>query len=602
MFKDILENLSELTDEELQTHKDSLKAQGLKRLEKLDEESPSEEDIAFGEETVKAIEAIDGELSERKGKKERLTSLKDGLSKLSAEAEAEEQEEKADETPAEETSDEDTTEPSDDVEEKSEDDEKPDEQKPVEDANGDDGEDDEIQEKEVDTSVGGLKVKTDVVPSTSTELTTPMVNNATGRPYTGSQEFRSEIAKAMNNVSKGVSGEMLKLGSMKTISDNALELDQTNEFANMQKILRTQHEYMESEEALTAATCCPTVDIIRDFTSYCTTNGLFTLPKVQAPRGSLKYQIPEYACGFEPSLFEWENECDPNVIVDPDREKPCVEVPCGETFEELYVPAFGWCFEYTNETAKFNPEWLEYYFGEARCHYECVKALRLLDLIFTNPKVNATTQTCTAAGLGIIPDLVRILAIKSQVIRRALKNPNLRLEAIVPSWLQGAAFNDAYMRGRDGSLAEVFSRFNITPRYIDVWDRYTGNYNGTAGQPVPPEPADPTGLLDPVDLDACDFPQTTSIILHAPGVFREVDAGDLDFGLIRDSALNAKNKVRIAYEQWSTVGVFGPSCSYLRLDIDGLCARGGVGPRVDPCPTAIAPVANLAVETAAVAE
>jgi hypothetical protein len=144
----------------------------------------------------------------------------------------------------------------------------------------------------------------------------------------------------------------------------------------------------------------------------------------------------------------------------------------------------------------------------------------------------------------------------------------------MPSWIQELARSDRYYRGvgagEPASLEEVFAENNVQPKYMEILNRYT----------AVPVPADG---YDRIDISQDVYPSTLPMIIALPGTFRELSAGELDFGIVRDSTLNSINQVVMQHEYWSMTHIFGPSCAFKRFNITGLCANGAIGPRIDVC-------------------
>lgn len=367
--------------------------------------------------------------------------------------------------------------------------------------------------------------------------------------------LQAALMAAMENQHKGVPGTTDYLGTIRDEFDPELTLKDSDPTHNFEAITASLANHINSEDALVASVCCAPNDIIRDLVSYCRADGLYTLPRVAAPYGGITYALPSHACGLILDTFEWKEECDPEA--DPQPDKPCVEIECGK-YEDVRVNAFGWCFEYCNSQAKFNPEQLEYYLAEARCRFEHIVSKRLLDMVLTHPRVSGNTLTCVTAGGGLSGDVMEILSTKFNDMRNELCNPSLRPNVVAPVWLEDLFDIDACRRGGTSkSFSQIVSQLGGTVQFVSHWQE--------------PEKGE------------CALPDEVDLLVHVPGIFREVDGGEMNFGLVRDSVLNAKNKVRIMYERWNALANFGPDCGACILTIEGLCPNGAVGPRTDSC-------------------
>lgn len=383
-----------------------------------------------------------------------------------------------------------------------------------------------------------------------------LVNTATGKPFSSMEELGSELHKAVRNRRYGTNGEMLKVGSV----DKPEALQLTDDPAkNMALLAKSRAEISASTEALVASCCAPTQPIT-ELTSWCdATDGVLQLPRVDAPKGRVDVQLPDAACDLDLAFFEWEQECDPEA--DPQADKGVIVIDCGLDLAPIVANATGWRFQFTNQAAKFTPEYLAYYFGEAACNFEHYKSARRITDILALPETPAAAAAAPATKSGLVNDLKEILSVKATLIRQSLKARRLRLDAILPAWLQDAASVDSTRRGNTGqTLDQALAELNINPQYVTGW------------QPI---------------ADGVAFPQAAEVLLYAPGVYRDVYSGEEDFGITRDSTLNAKNLVEMMFEEWSSVGYFGPvgGCAVQRLALTDLCPSGAIGPRVDICPT-----------------
>lgn len=360
--------------------------------------------------------------------------------------------------------------------------------------------------------------------------------------FKSQDEFIKNAFEATRKVNAGSDGEVIYLGR---IVNEEYDVKLTQDAGqNLKAISRSNDLYSRDAEALNASICaCQSFDVLRDIPSYCNVStGLFSLPKVQAPRGGLTWQLSAAACEFEQEIFEWKEVCDPEAPAQPD--KVCNEIPCGSE-ESMMVSAFGWCYTYSNGFGRFNPEQLSYWLGEALCRFERDAADRLLQLVLTHPVFDDGPKTCAAKYGNAFRDISEILSIRARLIRQKLCAGNLRLTWVLPSWLQ-----DALTLNASGELSAIASANNLDIQFVDHYQE-----------------------LDP-DVDECEYPDTFEYLLYPAGAFREADGGELNFGLVRDSQLNAQNKVKLQYERWNGVGLFAPECAVEKGEITGLCYEG----------------------------
>jgi hypothetical protein len=296
--------------------------------------------------------------------------------------------------------------------------------------------------------------------------------------------------------------------------------------------------------------------------SWCdSSTGLFRLPRIGANHGGLNYAIPSNACGLTVTPFTWQEDCYP-AAAQPD--KSCQVIQCG-VFEEVRVDAFGWCFEGDNGMERFAPEQLAYFLAETRCRYEHLVSQRLLNMVLQHPRVAPKVlapDTHVAGGGSLEAEIYQVLSIRFDNMRRDLANPNLSPHVIAPAWVDDVLMIDNMRRGgtassTGGNFAGIVSALGGTAELVQHWQA--------------------------VSASASAWPADFEMLVHAPGVFREVDGGNIDFGLIRDSTLNKQNKFRMMFEKFDALAFIGPDCAINYVEVTNACPSGAVGPRWDSC-------------------
>ena len=509
-------------------------------------ESATIEDVAELEEQVAALDALKEELEAEEKAVESLEGIKEKIVSLqsveeeavekSAEPESKEAEVveavKEAETKEEEVKEEaEATEKVEKVEEKVE---------------------EKVAEKEAEILTPEI-VQDEVVVEAAASTGIIDLTSQSRREFASRDEMIQEVMRQFDNMSSGADGEVIRIGKISGTNAD-VQLTKEDHGANLKALANSQAAMVNEDGSLNASVCqCLSVDIIRGIQSFCdSSTGTFSLPTVAAPRGGVKIELPSNACGIEYETFEWQEECDP-AVAEANPDKVCNPIPCGD-YEEAIVSAYGWCFEITNAFARFNPEQVDYYLGEAACDFEFRRAQRLLDLVLTHPRL--TASACAAGGLNAADEIKRILAIKAAKLRRGIRNYSTPLIATAPTSLRWALGTNG---GRTAAsvFAEISNDLNIQFEFVDHWQE--------------------------IDADApCEaYSDTYDILLQVPGVFREVDGGDLDFGLVRDSELNKRNKFRLQFESWNAVIFAGPDCSAELCTISGLCFDGREAPRAE---------------------
>ena len=542
--------------EEIEKSEQSLQEQYAEQLEKVTAlaESATVENVAELEEQMAALDALKGDLEAEEAAKATLDGIKEKIESLIPEEIVEkieevvesisEETETTEEAPAEAEKVEEVSAEAEVVPEKVET-EKVEEEvtEKVEEI---------VAEKEAEVITPEI-VQDEIVVEAAASTGIVDLTSQSQREFSSRDEMIQTFMRQFDNMSAGADGEVIRIG--KVIGSEAdVKLEADDRGGNLKALATSQAAMVAEDGSLNASVCqCLSVDLIRGIQSFCnSSSGLFSLPTIAAPRGGIKYELPSNACGIEYETFEWEEACDP-AVAEANPDKVCNPIPCGLE-EEVVVSAYGWCFEITNAFARFNPEQVDYYLGEAACDFDFRSAQRLLDLVLTHPRLVASA--CAAKGLNAADELKRILAIKAAKIRKGIRNYSTPLLATAPTSLRWALSNNG-TRTAASVLAEISNDLNITFEFVDHWQEIDAE-------------------------DPCDaYSDTYDILLHVPGVFREVDGGELDFGLVRDSELNKRNKFRLQFERWNAVAFTGPDCSAELCTISGLCFDGREAPRAE---------------------
>lgn len=303
------------------------------------------------------------------------------------------------------------------------------------------------------------------------------------------------------------------------------------------------------------------------------------LPSIDAPRGGLQYGVPAvysaatYGAGV--GIWSATNDASPGgADTGPNSNptgtgitvKPCVEIDCG-AFLEVDVEAITECATISNFRGRFAPEnvnVLMTYLQEAfvaSAEIERLKQMR-----------QAAKHVTVAQAFGASRDLFNFydkLRAYFRSIYRLSDNVPLRIvqmeyvREIIRTDLRKAAF--PYEAGTggpatsfavtDAEIDAMFAGMGLTP----VWalDDDTGDQTfasasaGTAVSPstfpVYPQRSGHTGT----------GVQAIRALVYPEGSFQRLDGGQLNLGVVRDSALNAVNKYQVFSEIFEAVAFRG---------------------------------------------
>jgi hypothetical protein len=194
-----------------------------------------------------------------------------------------------------------------------------------------------------------------------------------------------------------------------------------------------------------------------------------------------------------------------------------------------------------------------------------------------------STNIAVDATLGAARDIFAQIEVAAAAYRNRYRiASNAKLRVMFPEWFRNALRSDLIKQlpgdGSDGT-------FNLSDAEINSWfaardiavtwfiDGEEGQIFGTNDLHTP---ADEVNPLVPAAL--LSFPETLVWYLFSEGTFIFLDAGTLDLGLVRDSALNGTNDYKIFLETFEGVAKVGQES--LRIESD-LAIRGASSGTVD---------------------
>lgn len=284
------------------------------------------------------------------------------------------------------------------------------------------------------------------------------------------------------------------------------------------------------------------------------------LPDVEAPRGGIRFVTPPDWTDAQAGVRVTTNAQDAagyggeNTAV-----KPCVVVEC-PTPDEATVDAVSKCVQFGNLNYRVFPEQVEAFLADLSVAHVQEKEIFYLDAI-DGDSTAVTAEPAYGATRGATMTLLRAAA---NYRRRHHMSPSAVLAALLPSWfvefIKADLVNDhsmglGFLEAGEAEVAAWLASMNI-----DV----TWYYDGATGAGQEFSDAQSAGALN-------EFPTSVVSYLFAPGTFARLDAGTLDVGIVRDSTLNGTNDLQIFAEQWVQVVKLG--LESIRLEIT-LCPDG----------------------------
>ena len=330
-------------------------------------------------------------------------------------------------------------------------------------------------------------------------------------------------------------------------------------------IVAAATDYRDQTIVAAGGLCAP-LDVRTDIdVSGVTTRPILNaLTRFAAPKGGLQFRAPMDALAMTSGLGVWTMEMDaavaplsnPNANI-PDPFKSCYVADCPGSVEAIIYSTYL-CLEFPNITAKFDPEWVRATLQAAEITHARWSENQLLARI-----ASASRIVVGKRQLSAVRD---ILATYDKVISRFRNRHRLdgtvTLRTIMPQWVPQMIATDV-LRGM--STTTYDATFAVTVAQIEAWfrtrnvavtwhldgldgvtkngvtipDQHYGNVADTAGQVVP------------------TWPTAIDSVLYVDGDWLYLDGGTLDLGLVRDSALNARNRYRIFRENFEGVAFTG---------------------------------------------
>lgn len=247
--------------------------------------------------------------------------------------------------------------------------------------------------------------------------------------------------------------------------------------------------------------------------------------------------------------------------------KPCQRVTCGaQRTTQIY--AVTYCLTVGNILARTYPE-----LQNAWSSLALIAHARFSEaLMFARLQTLATTTTNTMTDFSASRDVLTILdqtaaGMRSRhrldddfpfiVILPSLLNTIFRID--ISRSLPGGSFQENLTLAQAQINAWFASRF-ITP----VWSPDV-NTIGNQG----------------ADTALAALPPTINYVMYPAGTFIHLDGGELDLGVVRDTATNAVNDFQVFSETFENIHMVGPEAIDGTIDV---CPSGAVAGTIDPAP------------------
>lgn len=273
-----------------------------------------------------------------------------------------------------------------------------------------------------------------------------------------------------------------------------------------------------------------------------------SMARVGADRGGIRTNVAPSLTQADAGFGIWTllNDELPGDVSVPSGErlaaKPVVEFDCG-TSVESYVYAATYRARYSNLRARFSPE-------EVASHARMglVSHARLAELQLARIMYAQATAVTASSLLGAARDFFAHLDVMTAHMR--YRQRRVRSQAFhlwVPEWVLDMLRADFVRNMPTGNGTDLLAVADATleamlrARNVNVtWQ--TEDLDGATGIGR----AQTAGAI-------LDWPDTVRMLLAYEGDYVFLDGGELDLGIVRDSALNAQNRYETFYESFEGV-------------------------------------------------
>lgn len=290
---------------------------------------------------------------------------------------------------------------------------------------------------------------------------------------------------------------------------------------------------LAGKEALVAAipTPCGPSEIVREFFSVSSMDGLLAIPTVNASRGGLVYPV-------SPAYPDIVGDTDWNAAIgvpwDDANPKPFFLIECADTHECVVVP-YPTRLRFRNWEQRYNPEYVSHVMGESLVvHAHKMNAVQIAAI-----KALATNTGITGFGGGTNVSIANTLAFAAARLRDTYRaSQTAPVSVLAPFWVRDAMATDLITRNSTLSMENARARSAALFAGFDL---------------------DVQWLYDTESIVAANqFPTIADFTLFFPGSYVRLDGGGLTINETRDSTLNGLNQFEFFMETSEVVCEVGP--------------------------------------------
>ena len=258
--------------------------------------------------------------------------------------------------------------------------------------------------------------------------------------------------------------------------------------------------------------CAPS-ETIYDLCPGGSTDGILSLPEINAVRGGIKYtKGPDFSALYTAGFCQTEAQAIAGTA------KPCYEVPC-PPFVEVRLDACGICIKVPILTNAAYPELVSATLSEALVAHQHAMNAKVLGAIET-----ALGAPVAATGLGASStDTLDALLLASANIRQKYRLPlSTSLEVVMPFWAEDLLTADVARRNgggygvpTDADISAIFAAANCSVQYVYDWH--------------------------PLPASATAWPTTIPTLIYPAGAFVKATNDVINLNAVYDAASLATN-------------------------------------------------------------
>jgi len=273
------------------------------------------------------------------------------------------------------------------------------------------------------------------------------------------------------------------------------------------------------------------------------------LARFQADRGGVTYRPAVSGVAQTGGIGTWTSTDDTSGSPTP---KSCAIIACPGVVT-AQVEAVYQCLEFSNMSVRFDPEW-----ADSVVRAQSVAHARYSENKLLTQLTTASTRVQSKQLLGAVRDTLATIDKMVAYYRSVHRlNQNARLRMILPSWMFNMISADLVRQ----MVGDGLSVFQITPEQVAAWFAarnvaITWHLDGIdpadIGSTPGPALTIPPQVYSPVTADQVipGFPDVVSALLFAEGDWLLLEGGSLDLGIIRDSTLVGLNRYRTFSEEF----------------------------------------------------